>query len=690
MFYAFYTLNLLLFLSGFFVFYIRTGDGRFILSLVRTLMGLPLMAGVYLCLIYHTTPQTISLVFFSETVFALIWFSTAFWPAKSVSDEIVSEYTHFLVFEICMGLAILAIGLYCLLGSPAPFPAVKSIAFSQSGIFIFTNTFLLISAIFSAWRLEGFWRSLNPTQRWEYKFLVVGSYLVCCTLGWAVSYRFIYHRMSFEHFRLLSAIFLFAWGLMLYAVIRHRLLKRKLFVDRKVVFVTIAPLAFGTYLIFIGIIALAMHYLNQPFPVVLRWLLSVAGLVVIALLTVSGKVRHDIKYFISTNFYTNKYEYRDEWLKYSRLLHNALTETEVVSALRQVLAESLYTIIIFIWTGDEEGGYRLVFHKETSPEKKEKDYYLPKGHPLISRIKTSSWHYVKRTKHNISQFPVPDFFPDPNLVLFVPLTIGENMVGIIGLGPEFTGGLYGQDDFDLMMALGSQAASALMAARMAEKFAKAKQQEAWDVMSAFVLHDVKNAASMLSMTRQNAPDHIHDPEFQEDMLEAIDDSLKRMNKVQNRLSELRGDIVPVLQDIDLSDWLKDCCQKLKKRLHGLEVKFSCEETIIMKADAELLGRLMENLLLNALEAGGKGTIAEVKLSSDSRQVRIDLTDNGPGLDEEMLPDALFEPFKTNKPGGSGVGLWQAKRLTDILSGNIIAENSDRGARFLITLPIGKI
>ncbi len=653
-------------------------------------MGLPLLAGEYLCLIYHTTPQTIALVFFSETIFALNWFGTAYWPAKSDPEEKTAEHTRFFVFEICMDLAILGIGLYCLLGSPALLPATyTTIVFSQSGIFLFTNTILLLSAIFSAWRLEGFWRSLNPTQRWEYKFLVVGSYLVCCTLGWAVSYRFIYHRMNFEHFHLLSAIFLFAWGLMIYAVVRRRLLNRKLFVSRKVVYVSVAPLVFGLYLIFIGIIALIMHYFNQPFPVVLRWLLSVVGMVVIALLVVSGKVRHDVKYFVSMNFYTNKYEYRDEWLAFSRLLHNALTETEVVSVLHQVLAKSLYTNIIFIWTGDEERGYRLAFYKGISIAK-EKDYHLPKDHPLVLRLETNDCYYVRRTKYNIRQLPVPGFFPEPGLVFFVPLTIGEQMVGIVGLGPEFTGGLYGRDDSDLLTALGSQAASALMSARMAKKLAKAKQQEAWDVMSAFVLHDVKNAASILSMTRQNAPAHIHDPEFQQDMLDAIDDSLKRMDKVQNRLSEVRGYIVPVWQDIELPGWLQDCCRKLQKRLHGLEVNFSCEETILMKTDTELLARLMENLLLNALESGGKGTVVEVKVSCDGNlQVHIDLADSGPGLHAEMLPDALFEPFKTDKPGGSGVGLWQAKRLTAILGGNIVAENSDSGARFVVNLPVRK-
>ena len=123
-----------------------------------------------------------------------------------------------------------------------------------------------------------------------------------------------------------------------------------------------------------------------------------------------------------------------------------------------------------------------------------------------------------------------DFFRTSGLVLAVPLTIGGQCVGLVGLGSEYTGGRYGRDDFDLLTALGSQAASAILAARTAEKLAQARETSAWDTLSAFVLHDLKNAATMLSLVKENAPAHIHKPEFQQDLLASVDDALKRMHK----------------------------------------------------------------------------------------------------------------------------------------------------------------
>jgi len=373
-----------------------------------------------------------------------------------------------------------------------------------------------------------------------------------------------------------------------------------------------------------------------------------------------------------------------------------LTENDVVNTLIQVLAKSLYTNMVFIWLGDVSRGYHIVFSKGI-PDDKKKKYFLLPDDPLISYLRTHQ-HYYTEEKLIISENQDEDeklliekntFFSDLNLVLAVPLSIGDQMSGLVGLGPEFTGGRYGQDDFDLLTALGTQTASALLAVRMAEELSRVRQREAWDIMASFILHDIKNAASMLSLIRQNAPLHLHDPEFQHDMLDTIDDSLKRMAKVQNRLAALNGEILPVWQEIELCQCLQNGCQKLSKRLQGLWVNFQCESHIFIKTDPELLLCILENLLINSLESGGTGTKVEIKTRYESEHyVAVEVTDNGPGIPVELLPDLIFEPFKTTKPRGNGIGLWQVKEIAVRLGGMISAENSKNcGARFVIMLPV---
>ena len=92
-------------------------------------------------------------------------------------------------------------------------------------------------------------------------------------------------------------------------------------------------------------------------------------------------------------------------------------------------------------------------------------------------------------------------------------------------------------------------------------------------------------------------------------------------------------------------------------------------------------------MLNALESGGPGTLVQVSVSNTTHQtIELEIIDNGPGIAAELLPDRLFGPFKTTKTNGSGIGLWQVKKLVESLGGTIEAENVEGGgARFIVRL-----
>jgi signal transduction histidine kinase len=174
------------------------------------------------------------------------------------------------------------------------------------------------------------------------------------------------------------------------------------------------------------------------------------------------------------------------------------------------------------------------------------------------------------------------------------------------------------------------------------------------------------------------------------MLEVVDDALRRMAKVQERLSVLKGETAPVWQDLELCRFLNDLCRQLGKKLAGIEIKLDCHTEIRVHTDPGLLSPILENVLLNVLEAGSDGTIVRIDAGTDDEkgQAVIEILDNGPGIPQELLPDALFEPFKTTKPNGSGIGLWQAKQLVTGLRGTISADNlAEGGARFTVKLPL---
>ncbi len=693
----FYALNLLLLLSCLITFRLKKKEHRFSLSLLQILGVLPLLSGEYIYFFYHLKPELIPLLLFSEAIFTLLWIILAYQLDK-MSGATVFKNRFFILSQIFAGTVLIVLTVYFTIYGTTTRLINGSLVFTRHDPIFFYSIFLLASILVAVWSLELFWKSLTTSQRWEYKVLILGACMACGTFGWVSSHRITHHKIVAGHFLLLALFLIFAWIFMGYAIVRHRLLNRKMFISRKIVYTAVAPSVFAAYLIILGILSLVMKTFGFSLPFVLLWFFFFLGIVALGLFITSAKLRRRMHFFISTHFYINKYEYRDEWLALSSQLQGASTETDVINALQQILTKSLYATHLIIWLEDAESGYKpFAVSKKAGVKWGIKKLAL--NNPLIQYLKTNLCFYIKEKEpdgawKNVME-QLSDFMTDHNLVLISPLFIGDRIVGLIGLGPEFTGGNYGPDDFDLLTAVGTQAASALLAVQMAEKLAHIREIEVWDKLSAFVLHDLKNAATILSLVRENAPAHIHKPEFQQDMLEAVDDSLGRMAKVQERLSMIKGEITPVWQNLDLGILLKDHCRHMVKKSEIMEINLNCPTGILVHTDPELLRPVLENLLLNALEvgAGGKKTVAKINLLQDDfhGEAVIEITDNGPGIEKSLLPNALFEPFKTTKPKGGGVGLWQGRQLIKSLKGTISAKNIIQGgAQFIIRLPMADV
>ncbi len=688
-----YVLNGLLLLSCGLVFLLSGSERRFALSLIRVLAAMPLLAFEYFYLAWHLDLQVARLVFFSEVIFACFWFFFNLRLTVLITGSVRTR--KIILAELLIGAIVITGALSLLYCQQLADINKESLFFQLYNPVYFSTVFILAVVFCAAWRLELFWRALDTARRWEYKFLVVGGYLVCGAIAWAGSYRLTFLMISPVHLRLLAILLVTGWVMMAYAVVHYRLLNRKIFVSRKVVYSFVIPTLLAVYLLSFGLIVLVMRFFGQEFSFLFRWLLITAGIVAIGVFAFSGKMRRRIHFFISTHFYINKYEYRDEWLALSRQLQGAMNEIEVVEGLRRVLAESLYTDKIFIWLGDTAKGYRLIAAPENF-NKGKSHTFLTAHDPLVDFAATHGYLYLQDKESDPAWRQVmagrKDFLRSLSLVLLFPLGIGGRLLGLIGLGPEYTGSEYGHDDFDLLTALGSQSSAALLAARMAEELAHVREKQAWNRLAAFVLHDIKNAATMLSLMRENASDHIHEPEFQQDMLEVVDDVLKRMGRVEKRLRTLKDDILPESREFKLKDFLKKCCGRLQAKLPAMEIKLDIRNDLCLESDPRLFFSILENLLLNSFEAGGEGTCIRIKAwkaEGENGHVFVEIVDNGPGIPAELLPDILFEPFKTTKTGGSGIGLWQVKRLTESIGGKITAANTETGsgARFVIQLPM---
>lgn len=691
---TFYILNICIF-SLSLLGAIKHFEGKLLsLSLLQSSLFLPLFASEYLYFSYNLTPETGELIFFSETVFVLLWLSLGI-RMRQITKPPAYNHIHALYLEFIGGGFILAVAFYLSEYFLLFRSTERNLNVPHYGLIYFSSIAILVTVLYNSWKIEAFWRALNKSEQYKYRFLVVGSFMVSGVLAWHCSYRLTFMLVYQNHVILLAALIFSGWLMMSYDVANSRLLNRKIFVSRKIIYSFVFPTLLAAYFFLFGIVSYIMRAFGLEMFFVIKWLLVTFGVVGVVLFGMSGNLRRRGHFFISTHFFNNKYEYRDEWLALSENLQGTQNENEVVEALRTVLGKSLYTVDIFIWIGDSEKGKdfeiipterqlagnaikQKIGNNDTIVQYlKEQSYFQ-----TDEAGKTDSWLKVKEETRELCE--------SLRLKLITPISIDDHIIGLIGLGAEYTGGKYGYDDFDLLSALGTQTASTLLAIRMSEELAQTREQQAWDRLSAFVLHDIKNAATMLALLQENAPEHIHEPEFQQDMLELVDDTLKRMKRVEERLGSLKEDVAPNWQPVELEPFFKKSCQIISKKIPGINVSLGSIESSTVKCDPDMLHSIMENLLLNAAQA--QNNQGEVFISANrntrTNHVSVKIRDNGPGISQKLLPDNLFKPFQSDKKGGSGIGLWQARKLIHNMNGDITAENVEGyGAQFTLKLPL---
>ncbi len=684
----FWISNFSLLAVSFFAMRLPEVNRKFSLAILQSLLFLPLLVAEYLAvtLKFIPDPEGVTILLASQNLFLVIWSTAARRLRDTMSVKRPESTTILDLLHAFVVVLILAVAVFQVV-SPSVAINRDGVSVSQFRPVYFSSLISILVMLLMAWQLEAFWRQLPKSRRRDYGLFVVGGTLVCVVQGGVASYLVTYLELTNDVLFLQATFLLVAWALLVIAVLRHRLLNRNLFISRKIVYSIVAPSLFAVYFLALGTISLVIRLYDYPLKLVLFWFVVGVGAVGMAVLAVSEPVRQRLKFFISTHFYVDKYEYRDEWLAFSVLLQNANSEAKVLDTLHQVLVDSLYTKEIWIWAGSQADGFELVVPTTVTDKKACR---LTENDPIISHLGRQP--YLDLTcpldvESNTFNACLASL-PQPRPILFVPLIADGQLVGSIGLGPEYTGGRYGQDDFDLLTALGSQAASALIAVRLTEETARMRERRALHNISAFLLHDIKNAASILSLVYANAQEHMDNPEFRKDMITAIGDALHRMDKAQTSLGMLRDRVDSIWQDVVLCHFLDGLLIRFGRQLPGLNIVLDCPQGITLRTDPQLLETVFENLLLNAYEAGNGSSQVHITVLLTNDGLTISVANEGPAIPEHLLPNQLFQRFVSDKQDGSGIGLWQARLVLQRLGATITADNpSTGGARFVIRLPM---
>ncbi len=180
-------------------------------------------------------------------------------------------------------------------------------------------------------------------------------------------------------------------------------------------------------------------------------------------------------------------------------------------------------------------------------------------------------------------------------------------------------------------------------------------------------------------------------------IDGIRTEIERLSRLADQLLVLaRADaraLVPRIESIDLPDFLEEAVDRWRPLIsqRGLRVTTALPDVGRLDADGELLRRLIDNLLDNAVKYTPAGGAISVSAARDDDVWRIEVADTGPGIDA-ALRDTIFERFSRGDParardsGGAGLGLALCAAIAHAHGGSISLGEGSQGALFIVTLP----
>ena len=543
----------------------------------------------------------------------------------------------------------------------------------------------LVACIAGLVLCEQLFRATAPDRKWAIKPLCVG-----------LGAMFAYDLFLFSDALLMRDLDPAFWGarglahaitipLVMLASARNRDWLIDIGVSRAMVFRSTALLLSGIYLLALAGLGYLVRAFGGDWGKAIQVTLIFAGLVLLVLLVGSGAIRSRIRVFVGKNFFSYRYDYREEWLRFTSELASAAADGSVFERCIKALANLVESMGGALWLKDDHGMFRLAASWNMSPSKGE----AGEEEVLPASLHRTGWIIdvpeLAAHPERYSGIELPRWIGDlPTAWLIIPLPSRDSLLGFVVLAKPRTPVEVNWEVRDLLKTAAKQAAAFLGHIRVTQALVEAKQFDTFNRMSAFVVHDLKNLVAQLSLMLRNAERHASNPEFQRDMLETIQHVVDRMNRL---LLQLRAGATPIenAKPIDLVPIVErvTTAHSVAGQVIGLKV----QPGLRALGHEERLERVLGHLVQNAVDATcGHGEIS-VSAYGEPGHTIIEVTDTGEGMTPEFVRERLFRPFQSTKPAGMGIGAYESHRYVAELGGRIIVESAPgSGTRIRVFLP----
>ena len=550
--------------------------------------------------------------------------------------------------------------------------------------------YLILGLVLNLIQLENTLRSSSGSKRWQIKYVVFGIGAIISFFIYLASQALLFSTINIISIPLTSSVILISSSIMALFIVRHRLMDVDIFISRYVIYNSMTIVIVGLYLLSVGVITQGIRYFNIPLNYFFATLFVFMSALFLVILLFSASLRRRIQLFINRHFYSHKYEFRDKWMESIERISAKGSIDEVVKTFAEMISETMEPKQIYLWLYDTVSQNYLSGSEGLAEECKR----INQSHPLIKHIRGNKEPFLindpAQKVISAEEYKDIEFLTSKTAtVLCSPLIADDEIIGFILLGEDIAGESYGQDDFQLLKAISTQAAVRIKNIRLINEIMSIKEIEAFGRMSSFIMHDLKNLTNSLSLVSQNAKHNINNPEFQQDAIKTIDATVKRMQMLINRLSGVPKGLEIKKRSTDMKGIIGNAIKKITlSGVNNVSIVEKIDNLPQISVDPHAMEMVFLNILKNAYEAIDRDGKIIVHAALDNRNVCVTISDNGGGMPNEFIEKKLFKPFKTTKNGGLGIGLFQCKAVVEAHGGGIEVESEvGKGTVFRVRLPI---
>ncbi|MGK0499539.1 MAG: putative PEP-CTERM system histidine kinase [Oceanicoccus sp.] len=482
----------------------------------------------------------------------------------------------------------------------------------------------------------------------------------------------------------------FILGIGMLILINQNAQRTPLSVSRPVMFYTTSMSVAGCFLAFIAIGGYYVQIYGGQWGTVVQIVVLSTAVFSIITVFVSSTLRSHLNVWINKHFFRHKYDYRMEWLRLIKALTQPTTDENFNQRAISIVAS------IF----KSEGGYLWLEHNGYIQPVQGLNMPPPKGDAIeaidtqfCNTMRQQEWVFSphatdKNAPGNVNEQLPAWIYDIEKLWLVLPLLTEERLLGFMILTEPKHDATLTWEDLDLLKTVGRQVASYIDRHEAAEQLAQSKQFDAFNKLTAFIMHDLKNLIAQQALVVENAAKHKENPAFVEDAIKTIDNSVNRMS---NLLRKLQQQEISELRHLELHKMLMEAAKKCQDKKPTPSLRLE-SRNIKIDADQDYLIMVLANIIKNAQEATDSMGFVDVTLRQQGKNAIITVEDNGLGMDEKFIRNRLFKPFDTTKSGkGMGIGVYQTKEFITELGGHIKVDSSPgEGSTFTISIPASSV